>query len=217
MTTTHPSAPASAGGRAYEHVKRRILDGVYDGLLTEGGVAAELDCSRTPVREAFLRLESEGMVRLYPKKGAMVVPVSAQEAGDVWQARALVEQWAAPRAFARGDEIVPRLRELAAQMRDRLDDGDVSGFTEADRTFHEVIVGVAGNEVLSRLYRSLRERQLCINAAAMRVSRVRMEIAVVDHERLADLLAGDDADAFAAAVEEHLDGARRAISGGDAA
>ncbi|MFY0408486.1 GntR family transcriptional regulator [Solicola sp. PLA-1-18] len=215
MSTSTP-VHASAGVRAYEHVLRGILDGVYSGLLTEGGVAAELDCSRTPVREAFLRLESEGMVRLYPKKGALVVPVSAQEAGDVWEARALVEQWAAPRAFARGAEIVPRLRELTEQMRARLDDGDVSAFTEADRTFHEVIVGVAGNDVLTRLYRSLRTRQLCINAAAMRVSRERMEVAAADHARLTDLLEAGDADAFAAAVAAHLDTARRAIGGGDA-
>src|SRR5689334_12094323 len=69
------------------------------------------------VREALLRLEAEGLVRLYPKKGALVVPVSAQEAHDVVEARALIEEWAAERAWARRDEIVPRLEPLLEEMR----------------------------------------------------------------------------------------------------
>lgn len=152
------------------------------------------------------------MVRLYPKKGALVVPVSAQEASDVWQARALVENWAAPRAFAHGDQIAGRLDELVAQMRTHFGSGDVTAFTEADRTFHEVIVAAAGNEVLTRLYHSLRERQVCINAAALRVSTGRMEAAINDHERLAALARGADEAAFCELTEAHLERARQNIS-----
>lgn len=206
----------STADRVYDHVKTGVLAGDYPGgeLLTEGDIADAVGCSRTPVREALLRLQSEGLVRLYPKKGALVVPVSAQEAADVWEARALVETWAAPRAFAHGAEIADRLDELTAQMRSACESGDVTGFTESDRTFHEVIVSCAGNDVLTRLYHSLRERQLCINAAAMRVSAERMHDAVADHQRLADLVRGGDGAAFAALIADHLDRARQIISAG---
>lgn len=207
----------STADRVYGHVKSGVLAGDYPGgeLLTEGGIADAVGCSRTPVREALLRLQSEGMVRLYPKKGALVVAVSAQEAADVWQARALVENWAAPRAFGHGAEIADRLGELAAEMLGYAESGDVTGFTEADRTFHELIVAAAGNEVLARLYHSLRERQLCINAAAMRVSADRMQAAFADHERLVELIRGDDEAAFRELTADHLERARVNISAGE--
>lgn len=209
-----PTSAASASRRAYDHVKDGVLAGSYapGTLLTEGAIAQDVGCSRTPVREALSRLESEGLVRLYPKKGALVVPVSAQEAEDVWQARALVETWAAPRAFARGDEVAGHLAELTEQMSGHVRAGDVGAFTEDDRTFHEVIVAAAGNDVLTRLYRSLRERQLCINAVAMRVSTDRMRRAIEDHVRLTELIAGEDEAAFCAATDAHLALARRNIS-----
>ncbi|WP_223286039.1 GntR family transcriptional regulator [Kocuria atrinae] len=63
--------PTNAAERAYAHAKARILTGELDGeLLSEGIVADELGVSRTPVREAFLRLQAEGLMRLYPKRGA---------------------------------------------------------------------------------------------------------------------------------------------------
>ena len=71
----------SASERAYRHVKDRILDGSLPGgeLISEGEIAEALGMSRTPVRAAFGQLEAEGLLRLYPKRGALVVPVSASE------------------------------------------------------------------------------------------------------------------------------------------
>ena len=90
--------PPAAKDRAYAYVKERILEGAYPGgeLLSEGEVAEALEVSRTPVREAFLLLEAEGLMRLYPKRGALVVPVSPGEdrvppGGDARTAGRLVE------------------------------------------------------------------------------------------------------------------------------
>jgi DNA-binding GntR family transcriptional regulator len=198
----HPSAAQ----RVYDHVKTGILDASYPGgeLLTEGHVSERVGVSRTPVREALLRLETEGLVRLYPKRGALVVPVSAEEAEDVLEARALVERYAAPRAWRRGAELAGELEPLLAAMREHRSSGDVAAFSEADRTFHERIVTAAGNAVLARLYRSLRERQLCISSAMMRVSADRMDTALDDHQRLVDLLRGDDEAAFLELTDTHL-------------
>jgi DNA-binding GntR family transcriptional regulator len=198
----HPSAAQ----RVYEHVKTGILDASYPGgeLLTEGLVSERVGVSRTPVREALLRLETEGLVRLYPKRGALVVPVSAEEAEDVLEARALVERYAAPRAWARRADLADALEPLLEAMREHRAAGDVAAFSEADRTFHERIVTAAGNAVLARLYRSLRERQLCISSAMMRVSSERMDVALDDHQRLVDLLRGDDETAFLELTDTHL-------------
>ena len=150
----------SASNRAYAHVKRGILGGTHTAgqFFTEGEVAEAVGVSRTPVREALLRLEVEGLIRLYPKKGAMIVPVSAQEAQDVVEARAVIEEWAASRMWPHRNEILDDLRGLLALMRTARKAGAVEDFVAADRTFHERIVSAAGNAILTRQYRSLCER-----------------------------------------------------------
>jgi len=201
---------ASAAERVYAHLKAAILDGTLAGgvLLTEGQVADEVGVSRTPVREAMLRLEAEGMLRLYPKKGALVVPVSSAEAEDVIEARALVETWAAQRLGAASQQhLATQLEELVDQMRAHQAAGDVGAFSADDRTFHETIVAAAGNQILTRVYRSLRERQICLSSSIMRFSTERMTAAVADHDRLVDLLRAGDHEQFAALLDRHLAGA----------
>src|ERR1700755_3184272 len=90
----------SASERAYRHVKERVLNGKLPGgeLISEGEIAEALDMSRTPVRAAFTQLESEGLLKLYPKKGALVVPVSAQELEDVIETRWVIERYSIERA-----------------------------------------------------------------------------------------------------------------------
>ena len=90
-----------------DYVKTQVLTGAFPGgeLISEGEVAAALGMSRTPVREAFLRLEAEGLLRLYPQRGALVVQVSSEEARAVIEARLVLEQFAAGqsgRAWPRG-------------------------------------------------------------------------------------------------------------------
>src|SRR5215213_815260 len=102
----------SAADRAYGYTKERILDGEYaqGRLIGEGEVSDAVGVSRTPVREAFLRLEAEGMLRLYPKRGALVVPISAREVEDVMETRALVERFAVAKAIEREAAVAAAMR-----------------------------------------------------------------------------------------------------------
>src|SRR3978361_408636 len=83
----------SGAERAYQHLKQRILSREYAGgsLRTEGEGGHAVGVSRTPVREAMLRLSTEGLLRLYPKRGALVVSVTADEVKDTLEARELLE------------------------------------------------------------------------------------------------------------------------------
>src|ERR1700752_4393421 len=94
----------AAKDRALDYVKTRVLTGEFSGgeLISEGEVAGALGMSRTPVREAFLRLEAEGLLRLYPQRGALVVPVSSEEGHAVIEARRVLEQFAAGKVIGRG-------------------------------------------------------------------------------------------------------------------
>jgi DNA-binding GntR family transcriptional regulator len=208
-TTTPPSAPSpgiSAADRVYRHLKRAILEQIHaDGaLLTECDIAAEVGVSRTPVRSALLRLESEGLVALYPKRGALVLPVSAQEVEDVIEARRLVETHTAGRAWQRRAFLADTLVPLLEAMRTAHADSDAAAFMLADRAFHQACVDAAGNRILTELYHRLRDRQMRIGIASMRLAPHRMDRALADHDALLAALAADDEAAWHALVDQHV-------------
>jgi DNA-binding GntR family transcriptional regulator len=205
----------SAADRVYASVKRGILAGDLAGgsFVTEGGVAAETGVSRTPVREALLRLEGEGLVRLYPKKGALVVPPSAEEARDVLEARIVLEEWAARRVWPKRAELLDALAAELDGMRATQRSGDVARLVEHDRRFHEILVAAAGNALLTRTYQGLRDRQLTIVAAQMRHSSQRIETAVQSHTALLSLLRSGSIEAFVRETRHHVEIALARVQG----
>jgi DNA-binding GntR family transcriptional regulator len=204
MDSTLPAAE-----RVYLHVRAAVLEHRYAAgtLLTEGEIADEVGVSRTPVREALLRLESQGLLRLYPKKGALVLPVSAQEVEDVFEARELVESFAARKVWSRRAQLLPELQELVDRMRSARKVDDATALMAADREFHAAIVAAAGNSLLERFYASLRDRQMCMGVAAMKVSPDRMDRAVAEHAAIITTLRSGTAAQFRALVHEHVVGA----------
>src|SRR5256885_7567566 len=117
-----------AADRVYAHVKRGVLERRYEGgtLLTEGDLAEAVGVSRTPVREGLLRLEAEGLIKLYPKKGALVLPVSAQEIADVVETRLLVEEHAIRKVVPADPQLLRRLEELLAEHEEHARTGDLA-------------------------------------------------------------------------------------------
>ncbi|WP_214368929.1 GntR family transcriptional regulator [Pseudonocardia sp. H11422] len=215
---TRDTVPAK--DRAYRYTKDGVLEGRFAGgeLISEGQVADALQMSRTPVREAFLRLEAEGLLRLFPKRGALVVPVSPQEVDAVLEARELVEGHAMAKILLRPPAVrmaaVERLRDLLAEQTGALEAGDERVFVDADRRFHSVIVGEAGNPILLDLYESLRDRQLRMGLGALGRDPNRAREIVEQHACLVALIESGDGAGFRSVLLGHLDGTRSALLGG---
>jgi DNA-binding GntR family transcriptional regulator len=196
----------------YEHVKERLLDGTFrDGqLLSEGAIATDVGVSRTPVREAFLALESEGLLELYPKRGALVVPLTGADVTDLFDTRVLIESECLRRALKRdpaglagaASALLERQRELAMA-------GDLAGFVTADRDMHRVWMAAAGSRILLNLFDHLRDRQQRIASRVLSMHERRTDQLVVEHERIVQALLLDDAPSAVAALTEHLDAARQ--------
>ena len=202
-----------AKDRAYAHVKEHILEGFYAGgeMLSEGGVAEQLDMSRTPVREAFLLLEAEGLLRLYPKRGALVVPVSAEEINEVLETRLIIERHCAEQMARRGPEVlVQQLRALLVDQERHVSRNNRIGFVEADRLFHRAIVSSTGNSILTRLHDSLRERQRRMGAALVARDPSLQQRYLDEHRAIVDALEADGD--TGRLLAEHLEGARRDYS-----
>ncbi len=204
-----------AAERVYAYVKAAILDRAYPGgeLLTEGELASAVGVSRTPVREALLRLEESGLVKLYPKKGALVLPVLPQEINDVLEARELIETHAAAKVWPRRKQLIETLTDRVDEMRAHRKAGDAKSFLEADRAFHEAIVGAAGNEILSKLYNSLRDRQVRMGVPGIEVQPARMDKSITAHQEMIDALGGNSAKRFRELVVAHIDSAASDLRG----
>jgi len=197
----------SAAQQAYDYVKARLLDGRFAGgtLLSENEIAHRLELSRTPVRQAFVQLEAEGLLELYPRRGALVVPISPSEAEDVLEARMLIEQHAARRAADAGPALAATLCERIAEQEDALGHG--AGFAWADRGFHRAIVEAAGNQILTRQYDALRDRHQRIAAAAVASEPARIERFIAEHREIVAALERGDGEAAAELLGTHLQGA----------
>lgn len=207
----------AAKDRALRYVKSQVLTGAFPGgeLISEGEVAAALGMSRTPVREAFLRLEAEGLLRLYPQRGALVVPVSSEEARAVIEARLLLEQFAATKVIGRGPAscaaVFDQLSTHLQRQRDAAAAPDWQEFVEADRAYHDVTLDASGNVILSGFYSSLRDRQMRMTGESMIQDRQRMATILDEHRRIAEALRDGDLARTLELVQAHLASTLRSL------
>lgn len=207
MPTT--TSPATAAERAYAATKEAILDGeaTPGQMLSEGEIAERVGISRTPVREAFLRLQAEGWLRLYPKRGALVVPPDANEARDVLEARILTETFGAQAATAdqaTATDLVDRLQEILQRQEVATQEDDLPAYTAADTDFHRAIVAAAKNAVVLQFQDQLGERQLRISTRSLWRRPDFTALSLAQHRDLAAALADRDVEHFTAVLREHL-------------
>lgn len=212
MTKVERSASFQSTGRkaeaaqdvVFRWLKQHIAtlprrDGVF---LTEAEVSQATGTSRTPVREALLRLEADGLLQIVPKKGAYVPPVTEADIDAVIEARGLVEEWCARRAADLGEALAEQLDALIA--RQAAQKADPVAFIENDREFHRAIVSAAGNPVLAGFYESLRDRQLRMGFYALTTSGRRIDEVLAEHAAIVAALRSRDGERAAQAVARHL-------------
>ena len=213
------TAEATLTSRAYDILRKAIADmPIYDGTdddyrLDERALAESLGISRTPVREALLRLENEGVVRSVPRKGIYVIRKTKAEIIEVILASAALEGMAARLAAERAtDEEISGLIARFPGFHDRealsrADDGvapsiPVSEYSEINLDFHQRIVELAHSELFSQLISRLQ-----IHMRAIRQQTIgddnRMAHSVVDHAHIIEALEARDADAVEVRVRQH--------------
>jgi DNA-binding GntR family transcriptional regulator len=138
--------------QAYENMRRRILDLEWTPGFTmlESQIAEELSMSRTPVREALIRLQEERLVEVRPRHGMRVLPVSSEDMRKIYEVLTSLESTAA--ALAAGQTASrDQLRELEAATSDMeraVDREDRMAWAQADERFHQLLVQLSGNEFL---------------------------------------------------------------------
>ncbi|MEV8637130.1 GntR family transcriptional regulator [Streptosporangium sp. NPDC051023] len=178
-------------------------------FLTEGAIAEAAGTSRTPAREALLRLEAEGLLQIVPKKGAFVPPISDADMQAAMQARELVESWCIRQVSPASPELLAVLERLLDAQRQLLD--DPGAFIDCDRAFHRTIVRHAGNPLLQEFYESLRDRQVRMGLRAVGASKDRAEMVIAEHGAIVDALRSGNPRNAADALTDHLSSTLRAL------
>ena len=144
------------------------------------------------------------MLRLFPKRGALVVPVSPSEVTAVMETRVLVESFAIERAARDHRDLVEALMAAIGQQEHFLRNGDTRTFVEADREFHRLFVEAAGNPILLGLYDSLRDRQARMGLTAAARGEDRLPQIIDEHRTIATAVGAGDVEAARAALQGHL-------------
>ena len=182
-------------GDAYLAIRKRILDNVYPPghQALEGDLAGELGISRTPVREALIRLANEGLVEVVPRHGMRVLPVSPADMREIYVVLTALESAAAELLARRSpsDAELKPLVEATREMARALKTDDLDAWATADERFHQGLVELAGNRTLqdavSRLGdRVHRARMFTLRLRPKPVNSTREHMAMLDRIRAGD-------------------------------
>ncbi len=214
MTTARRQATSSLVDDAYEQIRRRILDNVWPPghRALEQEVALALGMSRTPVREALLRLQNDGLVEVIPRHGMRVLPVSPNDMREIYLVLTALECLAAELVAQRKptDEDLAPLVAATKAMDQALKEDDLDAWAAADERFHAHLVDLAGNRqlqatVLNYWERSHRARMFTLRLRPKPVNSTREHLEMVQRFR-----AGDAAGA-ASVTRAHRERANREL------
>src|SRR5512136_799218 len=183
-----------------EKILETIRDAILRGALKPGEKVAEPELaerfgiSRTPIREAFRQLESEGYLTVFPRKGAVVVSFSQRDIEEFYAIKSILEGYAARRAC---EKLTPREMDKLQTINDRLallaEEGDVKQFFKVHNSFHDLFVKAADNGKLTELITGLVGRFQRLRIASLSIPG-RMEFSVKEHQKIIDAFKNKDAD-----------------------
>ncbi|KRC59257.1 hypothetical protein ASE14_15965 [Agromyces sp. Root81] len=214
--------PGLAGLDAPRQLRRpgasrgRISDYVYDELceairylrlepgaaLSEPAVAAWLNVSRAPVREAFARLVEHGLVSVVPQVGSQVAPISMREVGDAVFIRNALETSAFQQAIGTADLDTTRIQQLVDENREAAARNDIEAFFETDEQLHHQVFTLAG---VPHLWQFIRGTKLQLD----RLRRMNLEAAIAneeivhEHQQIVDALARRDEAVGVQVIHQH--------------
>jgi len=211
-------------GFSHEPLRERVADvlraAIFDGALPPGApliekaIAADLDISRAPVREAIRVLSQEGLVESVAYKGSSVRRPTSRDVNEVYALRGLFERFAVRRILANPDGLEDRLRGLVAacdEMNACASAGDLKGLSAADERFHRNLIALAENDLLATMWSLIALRAQHImglrNAQLRDFPRV-----AANHRAIVDALAANDLSLALELVTAHVEaGAQLAL------
>lgn len=193
----------------YEDVSALLLEKI-EGItapirVREEDLANQLGVSRTPVREALIRLESTGLVSLHPGRGAVLSPVSDAEYLEWLQLREQLEGFAAREAALNASQRdVERLRQIFAPFVDgESAEASPTAYGQANVCFHNEIIKLAHNDLLARVWEAFGHRQTTFRRQTIKRLH-RSSDSLREHLAIIDAIERRDAQLAETLAKEHV-------------
>ncbi len=175
-----------------EKILETIREAILKGNLKPGEKVAEPELaerfgiSRTPIREAFRQLESEGYLTVIPRKGAVVAALSERDVQEFYAIKSILEGYAAELAAKNlTDKELEKLETINNKLKQLASEGDVKAFYRVHNEFHETFLKAADNSKLYELIHQLGMKFSRLRMASLSVQG-RMAISVAEHDKLLD-------------------------------
>ena len=187
-------------------LERMILDGELEpgAKLTEVALAARLGVSRGPLREAFRLLEEAGLVRTEKNRGVFVRAVPVDEAIEIFDMRAAMEELVGRRV---AEKITPaevrELRGVVEQMEQAVKAKDVDRYHRLNLQFHDRLVELAGNGKLTAIYRKLIKELSLFRRMNLADGKL-LPVSAGEHRHIVKAIASGDAEAAGRALFDHV-------------
>lgn len=197
----------------YERLRAAILAGDFqpNERLVEADLIESLGVSRAAVRIALVRLAHEGLVEHERNRGAKVRLVPTEEAIEILQVRALLESLAAREAATHASQAdIDELRLILADMRDRLDAGDLLGCSNRNAALHSRILEISGHATASRIVSALNSQLVRFQYRTILVPG-RAERSFSEHAAVVEAIAARAPAKAEAAMRLHLDHVTEAL------
>ena len=188
----------------YQHIRADILSCVLlpGARIFENDLAKRYDVSKSPVRDALLRLQEQGLIEVLPRKGYLIRPISKSDAYDLYEMRLLLEKSSLRRACNEAsDEDLASLDQFRA-----VDNGDLVHWVMYNRNFHRRITQLSGNSRMARITAEVIDQfdRLTFVGVSSAPSETTSEKSVAEHVEIIDALQARDRSKVTKLITKHI-------------
>lgn len=213
MLTDNEGFDVTAADRVFEAIRNEIVSGAIERgtMFSIYQLADKYEVSRTPARDAVLRLANLGLVSVEKNHGVRVNGLTVSDVRDIFRTRILLE---VPSAYHAACSNPPGVREkfldAIAKFEKAAMEGDLESFIQADIELHDVIVSWNGNSRVSKIVAQIREETLALGASTYREGRSTIEV-FEEHVPIYEAILNGDAPNAAGRMKAHLERTARIL------
>ncbi|MBU3874893.1 GntR family transcriptional regulator [Faecalicatena sp. AGMB00832] len=172
--------------QAYESLKEQIMDAEPGTVFSVRKSAKDLGLSYTPVREALVKLQNEGLLEVSSSAGFSVPKIDMKTIQNISQSRQCVEQFVLPKIIDQIEEDdILVLRSLIVKQKRAMEKKDISAYTEVDAQFHIYLIDLLRNKQLSDFYRSVRSQY---RVGSRKIVKEHSSLPIEEHEKFLKLV-----------------------------
>ncbi len=196
--------------KAYNIIKHKILNCEYppNMFLNEEILCNEIKASRTPIRDAIVRLEQENLVKILPKKGIIVAPLTVSEINSIYETRILLEPYVLTNYGPRiTDATLVQLKDLMARMDTDTDDITpevLKTIHEIDDEFHRILINLCNNKYLIQCYDNIYSQNFRLRIMSGTQSPKRFENTKIEHRKVYNYIVQENYIKATEELKEHL-------------